>query len=161
MKKIILLLSVLLISYSSAFAQLGNNFVRYISHSSDYNKSFVDLYVSYKEGVPNIIVSTTCASDFFDEEPVMMMRLSNDEVIRLEGKTLLTTSYTDEGDDSGYKSSAIFPITDDIVEKLNEGVFKIRLYTIPAYQEESFNKDRVGKRLYKLFQDRKKKESEF
>ncbi len=45
--------------------------------------------------------------------------------------------------------TAQFPITPQQMEILSKGIAKIRITAIPMNHERTFNKDKIGKKLYK------------
>ena len=90
----------------------------------------------------------------------MLIRTYKDEVIKLEGKHINDGSETG-GIVSGnivipvteISTTAQFKITDEQIEKLQDGVAKIRITAIPMNHERTFKKDKIGKKLYKYFNE--------
>lgn len=111
------------------------------------NKCFIVVSVRSDEGL--------C----FISEPVMMLRTGNDVVIKLNGVNIGTRNKKTSGTIVGQSvlttsaiiSMAQFELTDEQVEALNSGVSKIRLTTTPFIHERVFNKDKIGRKLYKAF----------
>ena len=58
-------------------------------------------------------------------------------------------------------STAQFKITPQQFEVLNEGVAKIRLSMTPMNHERTFQKDKIGKKLYQFYLKEKKKDEDF
>ena len=103
----------------------------------------------------------------FLNEPVMMLKTFDDQVIKLQGTNIGNSTKSEGGVVVGYAylsetkilSSAQFKITAEQLELLNTGVAKIRLSTSPFELEKTFKKDKVGKKLYEFFT--KYKDNEF
>ena len=85
-----------------------------------------------------------------------MIRNFNDEVLKLEG------NHIGDGSETGgivagnmvlpvteLSTTAQFPITPQQMEILSKGIAKIRITAIPMNHERTFNKDKIGKKLYK------------
>lgn len=119
------------------------------------NKSYIIVSVRSDEGL--------C----FVNDPVMMLRTGNNEVIKLTGTNMGSRKDSSSGVVignvvvSGNNSigMAQFELTDEQVEMLNTGVIKVRLTTTPFIHEREFTKDKIGKKLYKAFS--KQKNAEF
>ena len=58
-------------------------------------------------------------------------------------------------------STAQFRITPQQLEVLNKGVAKIRLSMTPMNHECTFQKDKIGKKLYQFYLKEKKKDENF
>lgn len=111
------------------------------------NKSYIIVSVRSDEGL--------C----FVNDPVMMLRTGNNVVIKLTGTNMGSRQESSSGvfignvfiSDNNSVGMAQFELTDEQVEMLNTGVFKVRLTTTPFIHEREFTKDKIGKRLYKAF----------
>ena len=116
-------------------------------------------YTVAKQESSNYIVVTIKSDRFqFLAESTMLIRTFNDEVIELSGKHL-----SDDNRSLGIVSNnmvipvtetnttAQFKITDEQIEKLKDGVAKIRITATPTNHERTFKKDKIGKKLYKYF----------
>jgi hypothetical protein len=103
-------------------------------------------------------IVVTIRSDRFKflSESTMLIRTFKDELIKLEGK------HIDSGAESAgivsgnivipvteLNTTAQFSITAEQIDKLNDGVAKIRITAIPMNHERTFSKDKIGKKLYK------------
>lgn len=94
----------------------------------------------------------------FTENPTMMIRTFDDEVLTFEGVSLSSNTTT-----GGFLVSTIilpiseiqslaqFPVTPEQFEILRHGVAKIRLTMAPMNHDKTFKKDVLGKELYKLY----------
>ena len=107
-------------------------------------------------------IVVTIKSDRFQflNETTMMIRNFNNEILKLEGKHIGDGSKTG-GIVSGnivipvteLITTAQFPITPEQMEILSKGVAKIRITAIPMNHERTFNKDKIGKKLYKYLKE--------
>ena len=124
--------------------------------------------VAKQDSLYYVIVTVQSDRMRFLKSPTMMVRTVQDEVIKLQGD-LLDNSMNTYGITMGsvvYPVSAIlstaqFYITPSQFELLKSGVLKVRLSTTPFVHERSFKKDKIGKKLYKLYQALNAKESDF
>lgn len=121
-------------------------------------------YVEYsamrKENKSYIIVSVQSDEGLcFVNDPVMMLRTNDNEVIKLLGINMGSRKESSLGfvignlllsDDSSI-GMAQFELTEEQVEKLNTGIKKVRLSTTPFIHEREFSKDKIGRKLYKAF----------
>jgi len=103
----------------------------------------------------------------FIDNPKMKIRTFKDDVITIEGKEMGNGSKTSGIVAGNYGSTstliysiAQFPLSQEQFEKLNDGVAKIRLSMTPMNHERTFKKDKIGKKLYKLYL-KAKSESDF
>lgn len=108
----------------------------------------------------NYYIVVTISSDrlVFTENPTMMIRTFDDEVLTFEGFCINNT--TSAG--GVVVGSVLVPITDihtvaqfaitpEQFEILRHGVAKIRLTMTPVNHDKIFKKDVLGKGLYKLY----------
>lgn len=115
-----------------------------------------------------IIATVTSDRMTFLNEPTMKARTFEDEVITLDGVNIgngsesmgvvinnLVLPVTE------IKSTAQFAITQEQLKKLKSGIAKIRLSMTPMDHERTFNKDKIGKKLYELYQKANDKDSDF
>jgi len=159
MKKTIVLSLCLLVA-STALAQS----VSYTHKAFSPEGCTVRYTAMLHEDAPAIVVNVSSDRLVFDENPIMMIKLSDDEVIKLEG-TLLRTDSKKSGivfgvGDIGFiapvtslQTMALFPISAEQIEKLPKGVAKVRLSTIPIMHERYFKKDKIGNNLYLNFKE--------
>ena len=95
----------------------------------------------------------------FSPHPILMLKTYEDEVIKLSGLALNSSSES-TGIMIGnmmipiteISALAQFPINNEQIEKLNKGITKVRISTVPLIHERVFKKDKIGKKLYKQFQ---------
>ncbi|MBO5829191.1 MAG: hypothetical protein J6R59_12170 [Paludibacteraceae bacterium] len=118
-------------------------------------------YVSYSvaQQDSSYYIVVTIRSDRFKflSESTMLIRTFKDDVIKLEGKHI-DSSTESVGIVSGnivipvteLNTTAMFSITSEQIEKLNDGVAKIRITAIPMNHERTFKKDKIGKKLYEF-----------
>lgn len=104
----------------------------------------------------------------FLSEPTMKIRTFSGKYLELKG-TVIGNESQSAGIISGnvvipvteISSTAQFQITPQQFEILNEGVAKIRLSMTPMNHERTFKKDKIGKKLYQLYQKEKQKDENF
>ena len=104
----------------------------------------------------------------FLSEPTMKIRTFSGKYLELKGIVIGNGSQS-AGIISGnvvipvteISSTAQFQITPQQFEILNEGVAKIRLSMTPMNHERTFKKDKIGKKLYQLYQKEKQKDENF
>ncbi|MBR2360685.1 MAG: hypothetical protein IKA75_09775 [Bacteroidaceae bacterium] len=116
--------------------------------------------VAKQDSFSYIVVTIKSDRFKFLSESTMLIRTYNDEVIKLEGK------HINDGSESvgvvagnmvipitEINTTAQFKITDEQIEKLKDGMAKIRITAIPMNHERTFKKDKIGKKLYKYFNE--------
>lgn len=115
-----------------------------------------------------IIAAISSVKMKFLKESTMWLKTFEGDVIKLEG-SLIDNDTKSAGVVTGgiiipvseITSTAQFEITPSQFELLNKGISKIRLSTIPVEHERTFNKDKIGKKLYQFFLNQKKKDEDF
>ena len=126
-------------------------------------------YSVAKQGTEYSIVATVCSDRMtFLNEPTMKIKTFTGEYLELKGKVIGDRSQS-AGFISGnivipvteITSTAQFKITPQQFEVLNEGVAKIRLSMTPMNHERTFQKDKIGKKLYQFYLKEKKKDEDF
>ena len=129
-------------------------------------------YMKYsvaKQGTEYSIVATVSSDRMtFLNEPTMKIKTFTGEYVELKGKVIGDRSQS-AGLVSGnivipvteITSTAQFKITPQQLEVLNEGVAKIRLSMTPMNHERTFQKDKIGKKLYQFYLKEKKKDEDF
>lgn len=155
MKKVLLLLAVVSLPLL-AFAQS----VSYTYKPLAAEGCSVRYTVAKQDSSSYIVVTIKSDRFKFLSESTMLIRTYKDEVIKLEGKHINDGSETG-GIVSGnivipvteISTTAQFKITDEQIEKLKDGVAKIRITAIPMNHERTFKKDKIGKKLYKYFNE--------
>lgn len=165
MKNIFLILaSVAILSSCGAAKQVG------YSHKllSDEGCTVYLYAAQEQDNTPLIVVTVQSDKLVFSEEPILLLKTFDGTVIESHGKNINASStpyYITSGSVAipvnTINAMAQFPITDDEVELLKDGISKIRLTTIPIKHEKEFKADIVGKPLYKLFQKVRSTDSSF
>lgn len=126
-------------------------------------------YSVAKQGTEYSIVATVRSDRMtFLNEPTMKIKTFTGEYLELKGKVIGDRSQS-AGLISGnivipvteITSTAQFKITLQQLEVLNEGVAKIRLSMTPMNHERTFQKDKIGKKLYQFYLKEKKKDEDF
>ena len=126
-------------------------------------------YSVAKQGTEYSIVATVRSDRMtFLNEPTMKIKTFTGECLELKGKVIGDRSQS-AGLISGnivipvteITSTAQFKITPQQLEVLNEGVAKIRLSMTPMNHERTFQKDKIGKKLYQFYLKEKKKDENF
>lgn len=126
-------------------------------------------YSVAKQGTEYSIVATVHSDRMtFLNEPTMKIKTFTGEYVELKGKVIGDRSQS-AGLVSGniiipvteITSTAQFKITPQQLEVLNEGVAKIRLSMTPMNHERTFQKDKIGKKLYQFYMKEKKKDEDF
>ena len=90
------------------------------------------------------------------DDPKLLLKLMDDEVISLDGQLLGNMSKSNGGvvisgvyvASNHFISEAKFPITRDQISHFSKGIKKLRLNTSPKYHEKEWKKDKIGKILY-------------
>lgn len=129
---------------------------------------YVKYTANWQEGKPYLIVSVRSDRMKFVVEPVVLLKTTDGETIRLEGAPLDISSQS-IGITSGnliipiqeFNATAQFSITPEQIELLNKGISKVRISLVPMNHERTFSKDKIGKKLYKAFQKTKVVEEKF
>lgn len=116
----------------------------------------------------SIIATVSSDRMTFLNEPTMKIKTFTGEYLELKGKVIGDRSQS-AGLISGnivipvteITSTAQFKITPQQFEVLNKGVAKIRLSMTPMNHERTFQKDKIGKKLYQFYLKEKKKDENF
>ena len=93
------------------------------------------------------------------DEPKLLLKLMDDEVISLDGRLLSNFSKSDGGvvisgvyvASNHFISEAKFPISKEQIGKFSKGIKKLRLNTSPQFHEKGWKKDKIGKILYESY----------
>lgn len=121
--------------------------------------------VAKQDSVYYIVATVKSDRMRFLKEANMLIKTSDGEVIKLIG-----TNIGDGSESVGINcgniiipytyiiSTAQFAIAEEQLQKLQQGVIKIRITTMPMYHEREFKKDKIGKKLYKYYKELKEKE---
>lgn len=126
-------------------------------------------YSVVKQDTAYYIIATVKSDRLnFLKESTMLLKTFDGEVIKLYGSQIGSGSET-AGIVSGnivlpvteISSTAQFKISPQQFELLKKGVAKIRLSTIPIEHERTFDKDKIGKKLYQFFLKQKNKDNDF
>ena len=127
----------------------------------DLTNHFYKLYFSVKNVDGKIYLHTRMRTEKmdFDNPPKLKIRTFADNIIELTGEKL--TSQNDMVaipigvfiiPISEKKIFARFAVSESDMKLINEGVKKIRVYTLPDSYDKSFKKDNLGKKIYKQYQ---------
>lgn len=116
----------------------------------------------------SIIATVSSDRMTFLNEPTMKIKTFTGEYLELKGKVIGDRSQS-AGLISGnivipvteISSTAQFRVTPQQLEILNKGVAKIRLSMTPMNHERTFQKDKIGKKLYQFYLKEKKKDEDF
>ncbi len=116
-----------------------------------------------------LVVTFSTDETRFMSDPKLLIRTFKNEVISLSGRSI--------GDGaksfgvavgnivvpiSKVVSTAQFPMSIDQLEKLNDGIKKIRIEVSPVNHEKEYKKDKFGAKLFKQYQImRAQKDEEF
>lgn len=126
-------------------------------------------YSIAKQDSEYLIIATVSSDRMtFLNEPTMKIKTFTGEYLELKGIVIGNRSQS-AGLISGnivipvtkITSTAQFKITPQQLEVLNEGVAKIRLSMTPMNHERTFQKDKIGKKLYQFYLKEKKKDEDF
>lgn len=123
---------------------------------------------SWQDGKPYLIVSVRSNRMKFVANPVLLLKTTEDETIKLEGIPLDVSSRS-AGVVSGnivipvqeFNATAQFSITEEQISLLEKGISKVRISLIPMNHERSFKKDKIGKKLFKAFNKTRKIDDNF
>lgn len=134
----------------------------------NYKGCNVEYSATWQEGKPYLVIAVTSNKLVYPENPILMFRCFDDSIIKLTG-TSVASSSTQYGiminnimaPISKLRVTAIFPMTEEQVELLKNGVSKVSLSTLPIKHERAFNKDKIGRKLHDFFQADKDKENSF
>lgn len=155
MKKLIFLIILILctinlcaqsVSYDYKLLSKQGCHVKYSAYRQE-DKSYIIVEVKSDGGIS------------FVNDPIMMLRASNNEVIKLQGVNVgkhkeggvgIVVSGILISEDYSV-STAQFEISNEQIEMLKSGIIKVRLSTIPYLHEREFKSDKIGKKLYKAF----------
>ena len=116
----------------------------------------------------SIIATVSSDRMIFLNDPTMKIKTFTGEYLELKGIVIGNRSQS-AGLISGnmvipvteISSTAQFRITPQQLEVLNKGVAKIRLSMTPMNHERTFQKDKIGKKLYQFYLKEKKKDENF
>lgn len=115
-----------------------------------------------------IIVTVRSDRLKFLKESTFLIKSFDGDIIRLKGDLI------DNGSESAgvlvgnmmlpvteINSTAQFRISPYQFEQIKHGIAKVRLSTIPIEHERIFKKDKIGKKLYKFYQNARSKPDDF
>ena len=129
----------------------------------DYN---VKINVSTENDSVFLSLILTSENKKMTDKPKLLLRLTDDTVISLEG-TLLESTIKSDGayimpmpyvgniaiNENHFITGAKFPITKEQIEQFSKGIKKLRLNTSPKFHEKEWRKDKIGKTLYKKYKE--------
>lgn len=153
MRKLLLLL-IIAFSYSYCKAQVsyGDNFL------VDYN---VKINLSIENDSTFLTLILTSERLRMSDNPKMLLRLMDDEVILLDGHMLVSTNKSEGAVMIGntavainhYVTEAKFPIAKEQIEQFSKGIKKLRLNTSPKFHEKEWRRDKIGKKLFAKYKE--------
>lgn len=161
--KIFVCLILLIISYQSNAQTVGYTYKALAAEGCNMKYS-----VAKQDTMYSIVATVRSDRMNFLSEPTMKIRTFSGKYLELKG-TIIGNGSQSAGIISGnvvipvteISSTAQFRITPQQFEILNEGVAKIRLSMTPMNHERTFKKDKIGKKLYQLYQKEKQKDENF
>ena len=115
-----------------------------------------------------IVASVHSDRMLYLNEPTMKIRTFQGDVFEVKGAVIGNTSES-AGLMTGnimipvteISSTAQFKVTPEQFELLKDGVAKIRLTMTPMNHERTFKKDKIGKKLYKLYLKARQQDEDF
>lgn len=164
MKRLIIFLG----GFLFAFVMFGQNAISYTHKPLTTEYCRVNFSVTQQDSIYYLVVLLQSDNLVYSASPFLKLKTYKGDIINLEG--VLADSKTKHGGVmigrymmplSSYKSIAQFRITKEEIEKLKDGIMKLRLSTVPTIHEKEFKKDKIGKKLYDLFLKNYIKEKDF
>ena len=165
MKKLLsIILAVILQGCTNATAQtISYTYKAFAAEGCNMTYSVAKQDTSYY-----IIATVRSDRMYFLNDPTMKIRTFNGDVLTLSG-VIIGNGSKSAGIVSGniiipvteISSTAKFKVTQEQFEAINHGVAKILLSMTPMNHERTFNKDKIGKKLYQLYRETKAKEDNF
>ena len=161
--KILFCVFAFIISYQSNAQTVGYTYKALAAEGCNMKYS-----VAKQDTMYSIVATVRSDRMNFLSEPTMKIRTFSGKYLELKG-TVIGNGSQSAGIISGnvvvpvteISSTAQFWITPQQFEILNEGVAKIRLSMTPMNHERTFKKDKIGKKLYQLYQKEKQKDENF
>ncbi|WP_314824918.1 hypothetical protein [Porphyromonas endodontalis] len=161
MKRVLLFL--LMVFLLTSCGSIGYSYIPLTTESCRVNFSAI-----YHEGKSNLFVEIQSDRLIFRENPILKIKILEGETFTLEGRNL-SSSQKNSGvvinnmviPTTVLQAKALFPITEEEISMLNNGVAKIRISTVPIAHERTFESDIIGEKLYKQFQKKKIEEESF
>lgn len=161
--KIFVCLILLIISYQSNAQTVGYTYKALAAEGCNMKYS-----VAKQDTMYSIVATVRSDRMNFLSKPTMKIRTFSGKYLELKG-TVIGNGSQSTGIIGGnvvipvteISSTAQFRITPQQFEILNEGVAKIRLSMTPMNHERTFKKDKIGKKLYQLYQKEKQKDENF
>lgn len=154
MKKTILFLVFLL---TAVFAD-AQKFVSYSHKILSVEGCEVSFSVVNQGSEYYVVTSVSSERLVLVENPIMMIRTFEDEVLTLNGSLVNNSSKTSNINIGGnvahithLVSIAQFAVTPEQFQMLRHGIAKIRLTMAPINHEKTFKKDEIGVELYRLY----------
>lgn len=128
----------------------------------------VSYSVVSQEGRAAIVVSVKSDRLVFGDNPIMQLRNSKGEVLKLEGINLQMRVETGGVlinnvvvPISELNALAQFPVDAEDIPFFDSGIVKVRLSTIPIVHEKTFSHDQIGGYLYKRLINGQNAEEDF
>lgn len=138
----------------------------------DNNWIVCELYGLWKGDSSFLCTKITTQEFVLDTPATVMFKTQKGDVFTLYGEQKgQNTNSTGSGiviNGSGTSSVStstgsmqLYPITQEQIELLKDGILKIRINTLPVFTEKTFKKDEIGTKLYKQFVEVKEKYDNF
>lgn len=109
-----------------------------------------------------IVVTMTSDNMTFLKTPTFLIKTFKGDVIKLLGMQISNKNETTGVivnnlilPISEVNSSAQFPISENQLELLKDGIAKVRLSTTPYEHKRYFKKDKIGKKIYSIYLKKK------
>lgn len=138
----------------------------------DDNGITCELYAVWRDGAPYLCTKIITKEYVIDTPATVTMKTSKGEVITLTGTYagenhtstgggVVIGSYVMTSISTTTGSMQLYPITQEQIEKLKDGIIKIRINTLPTFTEKTFNNGDMGAKLYQQFVEVKEKYDNF
>lgn len=121
-----------------------------------------------QDGQLYIVVTVKSDRLVFGDNPVMMLKNFDGEILKLDGANLQAQTKTSGVligsmvlPVSELNALAQFPVNSTDVDFFKSGIAKVRLSTVPIVHEKTFSQDIIGRYLYKTLQQASVSEDSF
>ena len=116
-----------------------------------YRNDYVSFYFLERDGNQYLMAALESDACSFPEKAQILIRFFDDSVLTVDGECKAKDQTHDGGlfgAGDAFQSTAEFPIKVEDIERFKGGVQKIRVTTVPNMLENSYKKDKIGKKLY-------------
>ncbi len=134
----------------------------------------VKYYVNKQDSLYFIIVQVESDRLTFGHEPTMLLKTFSGDIIKLSGHNLGANSESAGGivvnantavpfviPISQVKATSQFQVTEEQLALISKGISKVRISTVPIIHEKEFNKDKIGGKIYGLYEKCRDKFKDF